>query len=84
MHVVKVLKTGKQWKEDKEEGIAVSEAVNRPSEQLGQSLWSSGGLDLVSDECRPPGRKHGPQSGPYFLCEKGKKEPQLDTTCILY
>lgn len=52
---------------------AETETLHWPFGQLGQSPWSFGGWGLVSGECRPPGRKHGPQTGPCFLCERGRE-----------
>lgn len=64
-------------KEARNETSIVTVAVNWPFGQLGQSPWSFGDWDLVSGECRPPGRKHGPQSGWCFLC--GREPRFIDT-----
>lgn len=44
-----------------------------PFGPLGQSPWRFGGWGLVFGECKPPERKHGPQSAPCFLCERGRE-----------
>lgn len=55
------------------ESTTGAEAKSWPFWQLGRSPWSFGGWGLGSDACRPLGRKRGPQSGPCFLCERGRE-----------
>lgn len=67
---------------ENERGV-VTKGAGWPFGRLGQSPWSFEGSGLVSGECRPPGKRHGPQSGLCFLCERRGEPHSTDSISLL-